>query len=191
QISDNGHWAFLWLSTRGAKPQRLEISAETPQGTAKHEFDLKARSEAADAHRGFSPQDVIYLVMTDRFADGNAANDSPASDPGDFDRNKPRGWHGGDFVGIEQHLDYLQSLGVTALWTTPVYDNGAMPESYHGYAATNLYAVDPHFGTLEDYKHLSAALHARGMKLIIDLVPNHIGVKHLWIEDPPAPEWFH
>lgn len=191
QISENGHWAFLWLSTGGAKPQRLAIRAETPQGTAERGFEVRARPEPADAHQGFLAQDVIYLVMTDRFADGNTSNDSPASDAGGFDRNKPRGWHGGDFAGIEQHLDYLQALGVTALWTTPVYDNGAMPESYHGYAATNLYAVDPHFGTLDDYKRLSAALHARGMKLIIDLVPNHIGVKHPWIEDPPAPEWFH
>ena len=191
QISENGHWAFLWLSTGGAKPQRLAIRAETPQGTAELGFEVRARPEPADAHQGFLAQDVIYLVMTDRFADGNTSNDSPGSDGGEFDRNKPRGWHGGDFAGIEQHLDYLQALGVTALWTTPVYDNGAMPESYHGYAATNLYAVDPHFGTLDDYKRLSAALHARRMKLIIDLVPNHIGVKHPWIEDPPAPEWFH
>jgi glycosidase len=179
------------LSFSGTKPQWLAISAETPQGTAELGFELKARPEAADAHRGFSPQDAIYLVMTDRFADGNTANDISAIDPGSFDRNKPHGWHGGDFAGIEQHLDYLQALGVTALWTTPVYDNGAMPDSYHGYAATNLYAVDAHFGSLEDYQRLSAALHARGMKLIIDLVPNHIGVKHPWIEDPPAPDWFH
>ena len=191
QVSENGHWVYLWLSSTGTTPQRLEISAATPQGTAKRGFELKARTEAAEAHQGFSPQDVIYLVMTDRFADGNAANDSPARNPSGFNRNRPRAWHGGDFSGLEQHLDYLQKLGVTALWTTPVYDNGAMPESYHGYAATNLYAVDPHFGTLEDYKRLSSALHARGLKLIIDMVPNHIGVKHPWVEDPPAPEWFH
>ena len=102
-----------------------------------------------------------------------------------------RGWHGGDLAGIEQHLDYLSELGVTALWTTPVASNGTMPESYHGYAATDLYAVDPHFGTLEEYRHLSDALHAKGMKLVIDLVPNHLGVLHPWMLDPPAPEWFH
>jgi len=194
QASPNGNWAILWLDTKAAAPQTIQITASGAQGSATHEFRLQPRMEPADAHRGFSPADVIYLIMTDRFADGNPANDDPPSDPGTFDRSKPRGWHGGDFAGIEQHLDYLQALGVTALWTTPVYDNGAMPESYHGYAATNLYAVDPHFGTLEEYRHLSAALHARGIKLIIDLVPNHIGVLHPWVTDPlgpPTPDWFH
>ena len=124
--------------------------------------------------------------MTDRFANGNRV-DIRAGD----NRPAARGWHGGDFAGIEQHLDYLRELGVTALWTTPVVSNGAMPESYHGYAATDLYAVDAHFGSLDDYRHLSDALHARGMKLIIDLVPNHIGVQHPWVLDPPAPGWFH
>jgi glycosidase len=191
QSSANGHWAFLWLDTASASPQTVRISATSPQGKATREYQLRPRTEPAEAHRGFSPADVIYLVMTDRFADGNPANNKPPSDPGGYDLAAPRGWHGGDFAGIEQHLDYLTSLGVTALWTTPVYDNGAMPESYHGYAATDLYNTDPHFGTLDDYRHLSAALHRRGLKLIIDLVPNHIGVQHVWIADPPAPDWFH
>ena len=135
---------------------------------------------------GFSSADVLYLIMTDRFAEGSAANDPPGDD-----RAAARGWHGGDLAGIEQHLDYLKQLGVTAVWTTPVASNGGMPEAYHGYAATDLYAVDPHFGTLADYQHLSDALHARGMKLVIDLVPNHIGVEHPWVLDPPAPDWLH
>jgi glycosidase len=189
--SANGDWAFLWLSTQGAHPQTIQITANSASGTDTHPFLLRPRNESAEAHRGFSPSDVIYLVMTDRFADGDPSNNRPASNPSGFDRSKSRGWHGGDFAGLEQHLDYLQSLGVTSLWTTPVYDNGPMPDSYHGYAATNLYDVDHHFGTLDDYRRLSAALHAHGMKLIIDLVPNHIGVQHPWISDPPAPDWFH
>jgi glycosidase len=124
--------------------------------------------------------------MTDRFADGNPKNNQPG-----YDRAAPRGWHGGDLAGIEKHLDYLQQLGVTALWTTPVASNSAMPEAYHGYAATDLYAVDSHFGTLQDYRQLSDALHDKGMKLVIDLVPNHLGVQHPWVLDPPAPDWFH
>jgi glycosidase len=186
QTSTNGHWAFLWLTSKGAPAQTIEIKAANAQGSAEHSFALKPRTEPAEAHAGFTPDDVIYLIMTDRFADGDPSNNQP-----DYDRAKSRGWHGGDLAGIEKHLDYLQGLGITALWTTPVYDNGRMPESYHGYAATNLYAVDRHFGTLEEYRHLSAALHARHMKLIIDLVPNHIGVLHPWITDPPAPDWFH
>ncbi len=191
QVSDNGHWAFLWVNTRRAGAQTMEISARNEAGTARKSYSLLARTEEREDHKGFTPSDTIYLVMTDRFADGDPANDQPVSDPGGYDPTKPRSWHGGDFAGITEHIDYLKALGVTALWTTPVYDNGAMPDSYHGYAATNLYAVDPHFGTLEDYRKMSAALHAAGMKLIIDLVPNHIGVMHPWVADPPAADWLH
>jgi len=186
QVSENGHWAFLWLTTATASPQTLWVTARNKQGQARHSFQLAQRSQDSHAHRGFSSADVLYLIMTDRFADGNPANNQPG-----FDRAAPRGWHGGDLAGIQQHLDYLHELGVTALWTTPVASNGAMPDSYHGYAATDLYAVDAHFGTLDEYRRLSDALHARGMKLVIDLVPNHLGVQHPWIADPPAPEWFH
>jgi glycosidase len=185
QVSANGHWAFLWLHTQAAPVQTLMISASSSAGKAERPFSLQARSHEEQAHRGFSSSDVLYLIMTDRFARGSAGGQQAA------ERDKPRGWHGGDFAGIAQHLDYLERLGVTAVWTTPVASNGGMPDSYHGYAATDLYAVDPHFGTLDDYRHLSEALHARGMKLVIDLVPNHLGVEHPWVKDPPAPEWFH
>ena len=186
QISDNGHWAFIWLKTSSAAPQKLLITANTIKGEAQTTFELSARSNDPKAHRGFSSADVLYLIMTDRFANGD-----PEKDQATLNRTAPRGWHGGDLAGIEHHLDYLHSLGVTAVWTTPVASNGSMPQSYHGYAATDLYAVDPHFGTLEEYCHLSDALHARGMKLVIDLVPNHLGVEHPWVLDPPAPDWFH
>lgn len=186
QTSDNGHWAFLWLETRSAGAQTLVVSAVNNQGQARRNFLLGQRSRDQNAHRGFSSADVLYLIMTDRFADGNPNNNQPG-----YDRVAPRGWHGGDLEGIRQHLDYLHDLGVTTVWTTPVASNGAMPESYHGYAATDLYAVDSHFGTLDDYKKLSDALHAKGMKLVIDLVPNHVGVQHPWILDPPAPDWLH
>jgi hypothetical protein len=186
QASENGHWAFLWLQAKPAGPQTLWITASNDKGQSRRSYVLAARSHAADGHKGFSSADVLYLIMTDRFAEATAADDPPGDD-----RTAPRGWHGGDLAGIAQHLDYLGQLGVTAVWTTPVASNGAMPEAYHGYAATDLYAVDPHFGSLADYQHLSDALHARGMKLVIDLVPNHIGVKHPWVLDPPAPGWLH
>jgi neopullulanase len=186
QVSANGHWAFLWLSTKDAPPQSLSIVAANSYGQARGTFALTARNRDPAAQRGLSSADALYLIMTDRFADG----DVPGDPPGD-DRASPRGWHGGDFGGIAKHLDYLKQLGVTAVWTTPVASNGAMPESYHGYAATDLYAVDPHFGTLKDYRTLSDALHAHGMKLVIDLAPNHVGVEHPWVLDPPAPDWFH
>ena len=186
ETSANGHWAFLWLDTRSAAAQTLMVSAANNQGKAQHPFVLAERSRDPNAHRGFSSADVLYLIMTDRFADGNDANNQPRDD-----RAAPRGWHGGDLAGIEKHMDYLLDLGVTTLWTTPVDSNGSMPQSYHGYGATDLYSVDAHFGNLDDYRHLSGALHKRGMKLVIDLVPNHIGVQHPWVVDPPAPDWFH
>lgn len=186
QASENGHWAFLWLETQSAAPQTLWITASNAQGRARCAYALAQRRDNASDHRGFSSADVMYLIMTDRFADGDRHNDLPGDD-----RAAPRGWHGGDLAGIEQHLDYLKKLGVDTVWTTPVASNAGMPDSYHGYAATDLYAVDPHFGTLADYQRLSAALHARGMKLVIDLVPNHIGVASPWVTDPPAPDWLH
>ena len=186
QPSANGHWAFLWLKTSSASAQTLSITASSNEGKAQQPFILAERSHNPASHSGFSSADVMYLIMTDRFANGDSNNDAPGNQ-----RSLPRGWHGGDFAGIEQHIDYLKSLGITALWTTPVVSNGAMPESYHGYAATDLYATDAHFGTVQQYRQLSDALHVKGIKLIIDLVPNHLGLQHPWILDPPAPGWFH
>ncbi len=186
QPSTNGHWAFLWITTRAAQPQMLSITASNGKATARSSFELSRRTQNPAAHSGFSSSDVLYLIMTDRFADGEANNNAPGNQ-----RALPRGWHGGDFAGIEKHIDYLKSLGVTAVWTTPVASNAGMSDSYHGYAATDLYATDQHFGTLQQYRQLSDALHAQGLKLVIDLVPNHLGVEHPWVLDPPAPDWFH
>jgi len=186
QSSANGHWAFLWLETNSAAAQTLWITASNEQGRARQPYQLATRSGERNAHSGFSSADVLYEIMPDRFADGDPSNNAPGNQ-----RSLVCGWHGGDLAGIEQHLDYLQQLGVTALWTTPILSNGAMQDSYHGYATTDFYAVDAHFGTLEQYRHLSDALHAHGIKLIIDLVPNHLGLQHPWVLDPPAPEWFH
>lgn len=191
KVSENGHWAFLWLTTRDAQPQQLRIRAVSSSGAAVATFPVMARKPASAGFRGFSADDVMYLIMTDRFADGDASNDAPVRAPGGYDRANPRGWHGGDLRGIEQHIDYLQQLGVTAVWTTPVYDNTGSPDSYHGYGATDMYGVDPHFGTLADYQHLAQALHQRGMKLVLDTVPNHVGAGHPWATDPPTPDWFH
>lgn len=186
QTSQNGHWAFLWLDTKSAHAQTLTITAANHAGEVHRAYVLAAPSRDSHAHAGFSSNDVMYLIMPDRFARGSSAP-YPAGD----DRSAARGWHGGDLAGIQQHLDYLKELGINTIWTTPVVSNAGMSESYHGYAATDLYAIDSHLGTLADYKRLSDAMHARGMKLVIDLVPNHIGLKHPWVADPPAPDWLH
>jgi glycosidase len=139
----------------------------------------------------------MYLIMTDRFADGDLRNDGieARSDESSTDaaaeRAKPRGWHGGDLRGIEQHLDYIQNTGFTSVWFTPVYANEHEPDSYHGYGATDMYAVDPHYGTIADLQSLAAALHRRHMKLVLDTVPNHVGPQHPWVNDEPDPHWLH
>jgi len=187
--SPNGHWAFLQLTTKRAIAQSIHIELQSAGGHIDLSYRLAARRPASDGFQGFSARDVMYLIMTDRFADGDPSNDNQPG--GALDRAKPRGWHGGDFRGIEQHLDYLQDLGITTVWTTPAYDNSGSPESYHGYGATDMYSVDPHFGTLADYQHLASALHARGLKIVLDTVPNHVGPAHPWVLDPPTPDWFH
>lgn len=186
QASANGHYLFLWLDTKAAGPQTLSIRVANSAGSTTAPFPLNQPRPAADGFQGFSSRDVMYLIMPDRFADGDTSNDPQPSE-----RNLPRGWHGGDLHGIEQHLDYLQQLGITTIWTTPVYSNAGGTEDYHGYAATNMYAVDPHLGTLADYVRLAQAVHTRGMKLVLDTVPNHVGAANPWAKDPPTPDWFH
>jgi len=186
RISANGHYAFIWLNSANAAPQAVRISAATPEGQTTIPFLLAKRQSPRGRFQGFSSADVMYLIMTDRFADGD-----PANDPRPSQRNLPRGWHGGDFRGVQQHLDYLQQLGVTTVWLTPVYCNDGGSQAYHGYSATDLYRTDPHFGSLADLQSLARALHSRGMKLVLDTVPNHVGASDPWVSDPPAPGWFH
>ncbi|RXS96821.1 alpha-amylase family glycosyl hydrolase [Silvibacterium dinghuense] len=195
-ISENGHWAELWLAADPDKPKQMTITAETAKGRATLPFVFEPRRAVSEGFAGFSSRDVMYLIMTDRFADGNEENDGPGaqssatSAEAQAEREKPRGWHGGDLRGVIDHLDYLQALGITTVWVTPVYQNHE-PDSYHGYGATDMYAVDEHYGTLEDYRALADALHKRGMKFVLDTVPNHVGPAIDWVSDPPEPDWFH
>jgi glycosidase len=195
-VSANGHWAQLQLSASPVAAESVEILIERSGTKLRVPYRFDTARASSDGMKGFSGRDVIYLIMTDRFADGDLLNDgldakSNAISPAALaERTEPRGWHGGDLQGILQHLDYLQELGFTAVWITPVYTN-AEPQAYHGYHATDYYGVDPHLGTLSDLQQLAKALHARGMKLILDTVPNHVGPGHPWVNDEPAPDWFH
>ncbi len=186
QSSSNGHHAFVWLKTAALKPQTIQVRVTDAQGSVVFPFQLQRRRSAGAGFQGFSAADSVYLIMTDRFADGDKANHPELAQ-----RTLPRGWHGGDFKGIEDHLEYLQQLGITTIWITPAYDNSGAAQAYHGYSATDMYRTDPHFGTLEEYQHLVQAVHARGMKFVLDTVPNHVGAANRWAQDPPAPDWFH
>jgi glycosidase len=191
QASHQGDYLFVWLKfSANARSGTLVCRIVTPTGNAIFEFPLAARAPTATRFHGLSQDDVLYLIMPDRFANGDPTNDEPAEFPGSHDRTKPRAWHGGDLRGVRDHLSYLQDLGVTSLWLTPVVKNG-VTEDYHGYGAVDLYAVDPHLGSLDDYKELVSAAHKKKMKIFFDSVPNHVGPRHPWVAKPPLPDWFH
>ena len=190
--SDGGDYLFVWLDIASdARTGSIPLTISTPSGKTNFNFPIAKRRPLSDGFRGFDGNDVIYLIMPDRFADGDPSNDEPPQAPNSYDRSDPRAYHGGDLRGITQHLDYLKDLGVTTIWTTPIYHNADDRRDYHGYGAIDLYAVDERLGDLEDYRRLVAAAHEREMKVALDLVPNHIGPTHAWVTDPPDTEWLH
>lgn len=209
-VNDTGTHLFidLHISTNaafGTVPLRIV----TPDGTTTAAFSLSSPSLRADRFAGFSSDDVIYLLMPDRFANGDPTNDDPSVSRGLLDRAKPRDYHGGDFQGVINHLPYLRNLGVTALWLTPWYDNvnhanvrekytsnnqrstnGIASTDYHGYGAVNFYGVEEHFGDMARLRELVTTARAAGFKFIQDQVANHTGPYHPWVHDPPTPTWF-
>lgn len=191
QSSTNGDYLFAWLRfTPKLKNGTAVCRITTANGQTSFEFPIAARKQILGRNQGLSLDDVVYLIMPDRFANGDPTNDEPAEFPGSHDRTKPRAYHGGDLRGIKAHLPYLKDLGVTTLWLTPIVKNGAA-QDYHGYAAVDLYAVDPHLGTLRDYQELVEAAHKQHMKVFFDVVPNHVGPLNPWVKNPPAADWFH
>ncbi|GIZ09127.1 glycosyl hydrolase [Flavobacterium sp. UMI-01] len=152
-------------------------------------YHIKQRRENSSERKGFDSSDVIYLLMPDRFANGNGDNTNDATTNEKYNRALPGGRHGGDLNGIIKHLDYIQSLGVTAIWSTPVCEDNELEYSYHSYAQSDVYKIDPRFGTNEDYVCLSEELHKRDMKLIHDYVTNHWGLHHWMVQDPPTVDW--
>ena len=198
RVSAGGTHAFFDLTiAQGARAGHYALPLRAAGGSVTVHFELTSALPAAGRFQGLAPDDVIYLIMPDRFANGDASNDDPAKSPGLFDRSKPRYYHGGDLAGIRQHLPYLKELGVTALWLTPIYDNAdrlsrnATFTDYHGYGAVDFYGVEEHLGTLEEYLGLVDAAHQLGLKVIQDQVANHTGPYHPWVADPPTPGWFH
>jgi len=191
EATQGGDYLFVWLKFEPKlRSGTVVCRATTPAGQASFELPIANRQPTAQRFHGLHSDDVIYLLMPDRFANGDPTNDGPSESPASHDRTKPRAWHGGDLRGIREHLAYLKDLGVTALWLTPVVKNGAT-QDYHGYGAVDLYAVDPHLGSLDDYKALASELHRQRMKLFFDVVPNHVGPKHPWASKPPRADWFH
>src|SRR5579871_119518 len=196
----NGTYLFVDVTIHRAGSHPLKIT--TSDGSATAPFEVLPPLPREGRFQGFSEDDLIYLIMPDRFSNGDPRNDDPTISKGLFDRAKPRFYHGGDLQGVIDHLPYLKDLGVTAIWLNPVYDNAnhlnekekydSQPiTDYHGYGAVDFYGVEEHFGDMAKLKELTEAAHQRGIRLILDMVANHTGPYHPWVDDPPTPTWYH
>ena len=176
---------------QSTKPGKFNIIFESDKGKKiTQSYELKPKSKPSKDFIGFNSSDAIYLITPDRFANGNEANDVVKTrNETELDRTHDYKRHGGDIQGIINHIDYIKNLGFTAIWPTPVLTNDMKSGSYHGYAMTDFYQVDPRFGTLTDYKNLSEKLQQNGMKLIMDQVANHCGSEHWWMKDLPFSDW--
>lgn len=176
---------------KSTKPGKFNILFELDKGKKiTQSYELKPKSKPSNEFIGFNSSDAIYLITPDRFANGNEANDIVKTmNETALDRTHDYKRHGGDIQGITNHIDYIKNLGFTAIWPTPVLTNDMKGGSYHGYAMTDFYQVDPRFGTLADYKNLAEKLQQNGMKLIMDQVANHCGSEHWWMKDLPFADW--
>ena len=202
-INERGTYLFVDLEiSPSLSPGRYVLLLESATGSTMMPFTLAAPFDTRSNFQGITTDDVIYLIMIDRFADGDPSNNAPKdSPPAANDRNNPRGFHGGDLRGIINQLPYLKDLGVTALWLTPWYDNWNgvngcdkpwCPNTYyHGYHAIDYYDVEDRFGNLATLRELVQKAHALGLKIIQDQVANHVGSQHPWVRDPPLSNWFH
>jgi glycosidase len=201
--SERGTALFVTLKIDPkAAPGSYPLRIENAGGTATIAFEIAAPLGPGAGFRGIDEDDILYLIMPDRFRDGDPANDAPADAPPEAnDRRQGRAWHGGDFRGIIDRLPYLKDLGVTAIWLTPWYDNAngltlcdkpwCPYTGYHGYYPVDHYAVEDRFGDLKTLRELVAQAHASGIKVVQDQIANHVGPRHPWLIDPPSPTWLH
>jgi glycosidase len=203
RASENGNYLFFDLNIRpNAKPGKYKISVGSGGGTAQFDFEVFAKARQTGRNQGYTPDDVIYFLIPDRFADGDPSNNDPPKSKGLYDRKFGRHYHGGDLQGVINNLEYIKSLGVTALWMTPFYDNNDKPDykemyegmpfttGYHGYGAVDMYAIDEHLGDAAKLRELVQKAKAAGLKIIQDQVANHTGPYHRWADDPPTPTWW-
>jgi neopullulanase len=202
RANERGDYLFVDLTIdKNAKAGKYSLEIVSPNGKTAFDFQINSPLDARTNFQGITNDDIVYLIMPDRFANGDASNDSPADAPASANgRENPRAWHGGDLRGIKNNLPYLKELGVTAIWLTPWYDNpNAANEcdkpwcpytNYHGYHAIDYYAVEDRFGTLDDLRDLIETAHRNGIKVIQDQVANHVGAQHVWMKSAPLPGWF-
>ena len=190
--TENENYLFLTIDLSKAVVGTfiIDFAKAGKRNNFTYKYELKQRKENSKFRKGFDSSDAIYLITPDRFANADASNDSVKGlRETKIDRKDDYGRHGGDLKGITKHVNYIHEMGFTAIWPTPVLTNDMKESSYHGYAMTDLYEVDPRFGTLEDYIELSKKANEKGIKLIMDQVENHIGSEHWWMKDLPTNNW--
>ncbi len=190
--TENPNYVFVTFDTKEIEPGTISIDfTEKEKVIFSQPYEFKARRENSSQRKGFDSSDVMYLIMPDRFANGDPKNDSHPETVEKADRSNPGGRHGGDIQGVIDHLDYLKDLGATALWSTPLLEDNEPVYSYHTYAQSDFYKIDPRYGTNDDYKRLASEMHKLDLKLIMDYVTNHWGSKHWMIKDLPTKDWIH
>ncbi|MDD4971698.1 MAG: glycoside hydrolase family 13 protein [Paludibacter sp.] len=191
ELTNNPNYVFLYMNVaKETMPGKFNIVIKRGNKSQLVLYELKNRVEGSSLRSSFTNADALYLLMPDRFANGNPKNDSVPGYHQGVHRSIPGARHGGDIDGIISKIPYLAELGITTLWTTPLFDNNDTQYSYHHYACSDYYKIDPRFGKNEDYRRLSDSCHAKGLKIIIDVVPNHCGSSHWWMKDVPATDWF-
>src|SRR5690606_17150134 len=188
--TENPNYLFITLDTKEEEPQKFKIVFEkNGKRTFSKTYDLKERRPESALRKGFDSSDMIYLIIPDRFANGDTSNDSHKDVVENVYREHQGGRHVVDIQGDIVHLDYMNSLGATAIRSTPMNEDNDSTYSYHTYAQSDVYKIDPRYGTNEDYKRLSEELHKRSMKLIMDYVVNHWGITHWMMDDLPTYDW--
>ncbi|MBO6622289.1 MAG: glycoside hydrolase family 13 protein [Balneola sp.] len=191
---DSPNYLFIYLDiSEKAEVGKLDIILKNGDKSITVPYELLEREPAEGRYQGFDSRDVIYLMMPDRFANGNPDNDTIEGMLESADRSNPQRRQGGDIQGVVENLDYIKDLGVSAVWFTPLFENDMTTKygAYHGYAATDLYKVDRRFGSNEEYKAMIETVHENGMKVIMDMIHNHIGDQHWWMKDLPTKDWVH
>ena len=191
QKTENPNYIFVTIDTQNSPAQDLVFTFKNGKKSFTQNYALKSRKENSRFRKSFDSSDLIYLIMSDRFANGNPNNDNNDKLTEKANRSNKDGRHGGDIEGIIKNLDYIQSLGATAVWPTPLCEDNDERGSYHTYGQSDVYKIDARFGTNEDYVRMSAELHKRGMKNIMDYVTNHWGYKHWMMSDLPTYDWIH
>jgi glycosidase len=191
---DSPNYLFIYLDiSEKAESGKMDIILKNGDESITIPYELLEREPAEGRYQGFDSKDVIYLMMPDRFANGNPDNDTIEGMLESADRSNPQRRQGGDIQGVVDNLDYIKDLGISAVWFTPLFENDMTTKygAYHGYAATDLYKVDRRFGSNEEYKDMIETVHENGMKVIMDMIHNHIGDQHWWMKDLPTKDWVH